>query len=202
VARPGDRPGGGAPTAEAGQGSEDEDLALWRKVAAAAKPLKRRPAPPPRAETPPPTPTPATPSASKAQSKKTGTGSSPPAPPPSRAPELRPGETPGLDKRTAARLRRGQLPVEARIDLHGHTQRAAHAALNAFIEASWHAGRRCVLVITGKGRRAEGTEGVLRAAVPRWLNTTPNRDRLLAFTHAQPRDGGEGALYVYLKRRR
>jgi len=58
-----------------------------------------------------------------------------------------------------------------------------------------------VLVITGKGGRTSG-DGVLRAAVPRWLNEAPNRTRLLAFTPAQPKHGGAGALYLLLRRRR
>jgi DNA-nicking Smr family endonuclease len=62
-------------------------------------------------------------------------------------------------------------------------------------------GRRCVLVITGKGIwRSEA--GILREMVPRWLNEAPNRARVLAIAHAQPRHGGQGALYVLLKRKR
>ena len=117
-------------------------------------------------------------------------------------PELRHDAQPGLDKRTAARLRRGQLPVEGRIDLHGLTQDEAHRALSAFLDASLAAGRRCVLVITGKGLGPDGSVGVLRAAVPRWLNEAGIRRHVLAFQQAQPRDGGGGALYVLLKRSR
>jgi DNA-nicking Smr family endonuclease len=115
-------------------------------------------------------------------------------------PELRHDAQPGLDKRTAARLRRGQLPIEARIDLHGLTQDEADRALTAFLAASRGAGRRCVLAITGKGLGPDGSVGVLRAAVPGWLNRVGNRRHVLAFRHAQPRDGGEGALYILLKR--
>ena len=100
------------------------------------------------------------------------------------------------------RLRRGLLPVEGRIDLHGMTQDQAHGALDRYLAASGAAGRRCVLVITGKGYRPDGSTGVLRAAVPRWLNQMPNRERVLAFCHATPADGGEGALYVLLRRQR
>ncbi|MEE8622885.1 MAG: Smr/MutS family protein, partial [Alphaproteobacteria bacterium] len=96
-------------------------------------------------------------------------------------PELGPDTAPGLDKRTAARLRRGQLPVEARIDLHGLTRDEAHQALEAFLKTAHDAGKRCVLVITGKGLRAPGEMGVLRDAVPRWLNAPPIRPLILAF---------------------
>ena len=88
------------------------------------------------------------------------------------------------------------------MDLHGMTQDQAHRALNAFIDASSHAGRRCVLVITGKGGRGDGSVGVLREQVPRWLNQAPLRPLVLAFSYATPKDGGEGALYVLLKRKR
>ena len=118
----------------------------------------------------------------------------------SKAPELEVGRPMGMDKRNAARLRRGKLPIEARIDLHGMTQERAHAALGSFILRSHDAGYRCVLVITGKGLRQDGRVGVLRSAVPRWLNEPPYRERVLAVTHATPNDGGEGAYYVMLKR--
>lgn len=135
-----------------------------------------------------------------------------PSPPPKRRPDargagpalpaLREGEAPGLDKRNADRLRRGLLPVEARVDLHGMTQFQARAELDRFIGRAAGAGRRCVLVITGKGARSPTGEGVLRAAVPAWLNHPVNRAHILAYCRAQPRDGGGGALYVLLRRRR
>ena len=111
---------------------------------------------------------------------------------------------PGLDKSSAERLKRGRYPIEARIDLHGMTQDDAHRALGHFIARCVQRGLRCVLVITGKGLRqfGEGGDlGVLRHAVPRWLNEAPNRARILAFGAAQQRDGGGGALYVLLRRR-
>ena len=81
------------------------------------------------------------------------------------------------------------------------TQTEAHRALGAFISGQQTAGRRCVIVVTGKGVGKEGG-GVLRNAVPRWLNEVPNRDKVLAFEYARQKDGGVGALYVLLKRRR
>ncbi|MDP6573142.1 MAG: Smr/MutS family protein [Rhodospirillales bacterium] len=128
----------------------------------------------------------------------------PPGPPPPTAqdlPKLEAGTVAGVDKRTAARLRRGQLPIEGRLDLHGLTQTEAHRELGDFLAAAQEDGRRCVLVITGKGRGAEGG-GVLRAAVPRWLNEPGQRQRVVVFCHAIPRDGGDGALYVLLRRRK
>ena len=170
---------------------------LLRHVMADVAPLPGREVALPAAEAPvePPPPRPAPP---VARSRPT-----PPAPPPvPRLPEIGPGDRVGVDKRTAKRLKRGQLAVEARMDLHGLTQEEAHRALSAFVQGSQAAGRRCVLVITGKGLRPDGTVGVLRAAVPHWLNQPDLRERIVAFTHATPRDGGEGALYLLLKRKR
>ncbi|HJM60825.1 MAG TPA: Smr/MutS family protein [Alphaproteobacteria bacterium] len=120
-----------------------------------------------------------------------------PARPVSQLPPVQPGRTAGLDKRSAQRLRRGQTAIEARLDLHGHTQSEAHHALNTFIASQQAAGRRCLLIITGKGGHGEG---VLRQALPRWLAEAPNAGRILAIEQAQPRDGGGGAFYVLLRK--
>ena len=112
------------------------------------------------------------------------------------------GQAPGLEKRTQMRLRRGQVAIEARLDLHGMTQSQAHDRVYRFLEAARNNGLRTVLVITGKGLRGDGQIGVLRSAVPRWLNEPPLRDWIKAFDHAAPRDGGEGALYILLRRRK
>ncbi len=98
-------------------------------------------------------------------------------------------------------MKRGRLPVEATLDLHGHTQDEAHAALGAFLAAAEARALRCVLVITGKGL-TKVTGGVLRNQVPRWLNEPANRARILAFDYAQPKHGGLGALYVLMRRKR
>ena len=116
-------------------------------------------------------------------------------------PELSHGSIAGLDKRTGERLKRGKLPIEGRLDLHGMTQVEAHQALSGFISGQRVAGKRCVIVITGKGSY-RGGGGVLKDAVPRWLNEPALRDHILAFNHAQPRHGGAGALYVLLRRMR
>ena len=104
-----------------------------------------------------------------------------------------------LDRRSWLRLKRGRVELERRLDLHGQTQAQAHQRLQAFIAAAATGGCRCVLIVTGKGL---GTGGTLRHMVPRWLNEEPNRARVVAFTPAQPRDGGAGALYVLLRRHR
>ncbi len=117
-------------------------------------------------------------------------------------PSLAHGSAPGLDKRTQLRLRRGKVTLEARLDLHGMTPAAAHDALLYFLDRARARGLKTVLVVTGKGLRADGRIGVLRQAVPRWLNEPPMRPLVHAFDHAAPGDGGEGALYIVMRRRR
>lgn len=178
-----------------------EERALWDHVAAT---LRRR------ADTavePPPLPV---------AIKKSRIADDAPAPPP-RGLTLRPegralppvafpgAETPapsGLDRATETRLRKGRRAPDARIDLHGMTAEAAHRALNAFILRSRAEGRRCVLVITGKGGPHDGAPGVLRRETPHWLATPPLSTVIVSVSQAHPRHGGGGALYVYLKRAR
>jgi DNA-nicking Smr family endonuclease len=128
------------------------------------------------------------------------TGPAPTGGPKKKLPALDP-MTPGVDRRTDERLRRGRVDIDGRIDLHGLNQAQAHTALAAFISRGWHEQRRCVLVITGKGSGDSGG-GVLRQAVPRWLNEPPLRQMVIAIHRAQTRHGGDGALYVLIKRRR
>lgn len=138
------------------------------------------------------------------------------SPPTTAVPGAVPG--PGLDKRSAQRLKRGRRAIDGRLDLHGMTLDEAHAALDGFLERAERAGKRCLLVITGKGGRAAATgwdadaeagagaelrpRGVLRDAVPRWLQVGANRRRVLAVEPARPQHGGDGALYVLLRRKR
>jgi DNA-nicking Smr family endonuclease len=107
-----------------------------------------------------------------------------------------------VDARTLTKLRRGQLQVEATLDLHGMSQQGAHGALMHFLAAQQARGVRRVRVVTGRGLKADWSPGVLRAAVPRWLNEPPLRALVLAFAYARADDGGAGALYVLLRRRR
>ena len=108
----------------------------------------------------------------------------------------------GLDRRRAKRLRRGEMAIDGRLDLHGMTRQEARGALAGFLAAAQGRGGRCVLVITGKGQREPLGErrSVLRAALPRWLDEAPNRERVLGFEAARPRHGGDGAFYVLLRK--
>ena len=172
----------------------DDDSALWRTVMRDVTPLRDRSSaakPRPPAQKSPP-------------STKTSTPSPvfikpPPSAPAPAAPIHAPSssaQVPGLDKRTAQRFSRGRMTIEGWLDLHGMDQAAAHRTFNSFITSSHGAGKRCVLVVTGKGR------GVLRRAVPIWLHQPPLRPLVLSFTPARQKDGGDGALYVLLRRRR
>lgn len=184
----------GPEDAEAG-----DDGALWQRVARDVAPLARRNRYQAGVELPGPKPVrteaPRTPPRPVARVAVRG------AQPPATAPDLAAGAAPGLDRRTAMRLRRGQLGLDGRIDLHGHSREAAYVALTKFLNAAHGRGARCVLVITGKGRWGE-TGGVIRAALPGWLNDPSLRPLVVAFARAQPRDGGAGAFYVYLRRAR
>ena len=104
----------------------------------------------------------------------------------------------GIDRQTFKQLAKGERTVEAVIDLHGMTLQAAHAALRRFVELQAGIGKRCLLVITGKGGPDRPSK--LRQEVPLWLETWS--PPVLAVTSAQPKHGGAGALYVLLQRRR
>lgn len=112
-----------------------------------------------------------------------------------------------MDRSRLERLRRGRVEPEARLDLHGMTAARAHAALTGFVLRQAEAGRRLLLVITGKGRSADphqmsGRPGILRHNVPHWLNTPPLAARVLQIVPAHRRHGGDGAYYIYLRRHR
>lgn len=128
-----------------------------------------------------------------------------------------------MDRRNALRLKRGQMKIQATLDLHGHSQAIAHAELNAFLDEAMVRGNRCILVITGKGpllsRRSPAEDqgwdeelttdgfiverrGVLRRMLPRWLSEPHNRARVIAWHPARGRHGGGGAFYVLLRRNR
>lgn len=104
-----------------------------------------------------------------------------------------------VDPNLHRRLARGRDNLAARIDLHGLTQDAARAALTGFVRRSVDDGWRAVLVITGKGVSGDG---VLRRRVPDWLAEPPLREHVAGVSEAHRRHGGEGALYVALKRKR
>ena len=107
----------------------------------------------------------------------------------------------GLDRRTATRLRRGQIVIDSILDLHGLTQREAHAMLANRLTTAQARGERCVLVITGKGLRREGG-GILKTRLPQWLSEPTIRHLVLGTETARPQHGGTGAMYVLLRKLR
>lgn len=145
----------------------------------------------------------------------------PATPPPSPQRHQRPGPPPapplsGLDRRTGQRLMRGQLEIEARIDLHGETAETARVKLFAFLSRARARGDRFALVITGKGQapfarhtlhgwesyETPERQGRLRSLVPQWLQESEFRALVSGYQPAHPRHGGGGALYVRLRRAR
>jgi DNA-nicking Smr family endonuclease len=123
--------------------------------------------------------------------------------------ETRPKHPPlaPLDRRLKQRVARGSEPIDARLDLHGCTQAQAHAALLAFLQRAQRDGARLALVVTGKGGAradslAAGERGVLKRQVPIWLALPEFRSFVLGFGAAHVGHGGEGALYVRLRRKR
>src|SRR5688572_27995913 len=178
-----------------------DELELWRHVAQIVRPIKskRRPAQPKEAA-------PSAPAAKPKAAKPTAAPPAKPQPPaaPAKPHQLTHGLSHGIDRRQAERFRKGKLAIEGKIDLHGRTQQDAHDDLLAFLRRAHAAGKRTVLVVTGKGmttsQRKPTATGILRQAVPRWLNETAFRSLVLAFDYAEPQHGGEGALYVLLKR--
>ena len=108
----------------------------------------------------------------------------------------------GLDPRVARRLRRGDFAWQAHIDLHGLTAAEARETVDRFILESFRAGRRCVLLVHGRGLNSKDRTPVLKERLKGWLAHGRIAKVVLAFTTARPHDGGAGALYVLLRRDR
>jgi DNA-nicking Smr family endonuclease len=108
-----------------------------------------------------------------------------------------------MERRLKQRLARGLEPIDRSLDLHGKTQAQAHGELLRFLRRSQVEGARFLLVITGKGSRADSSEhGVLKRQVPLWLAQPELRPYVAGFEQAHVRHGGAGALYVRLRRPR
>jgi DNA-nicking Smr family endonuclease len=108
--------------------------------------------------------------------------------------------TAGVSNETLAKLERGEFAVRSHVDLHGMALDDARQAVDEFLTDRHRRGDRCVLVITGKGRNSRQQLGVLREKIPEWLARGPSARRVLAFVTARQCDGGEGALYVLLRK--
>jgi DNA-nicking Smr family endonuclease len=177
----------------------EEERVLWESVAKQVKPLRKKPRAPkaqiaaveePSVAAKPaasPKPAPA------ARPAKVTRPEKPPAPP------LAP-----LGRRERSQLSRGRKEIDARLDLHGMTQTRAHRALLSFLQHASGGGLSFVLIITGKGRTMgpESERGVLRRQVPEWLSLPEFRALVVGFEEAHVGHGGEGALYVRIRRSR
>jgi DNA-nicking Smr family endonuclease len=170
---------------------DPDDLAAWAAVTDSVAPLpgRTRPHPPKPVVVAEPAP----------RARRVAAA---PAPEPRKPAAMKPApleSLAGIDKRNADRFRRGELPIEGKLDLHGLTQAEAHGRLVGFVERAHADGKRCLLVVTGKGR--EGV-GVLKRALPHWLGEAGLRGRILAIATARQHHGGGGATYLLLKRKR
>src|SRR5262245_5488989 len=108
----------------------------------------------------------------------------------------------GLDPRVIRRLRRGDFAWQGHLDLHGLTAAEAREVVDRFIVESFRAGRRCVLIVHGRGLNSKDQTPVLKERLKSWLAHGRIAKVVLAFSTARPCDGGAGALYVLLRRER
>ena len=161
----------------------DDERDLWGAFSKAVKPLKKRPAAKADAARGPA-------QVEKTTRKAAVVGAAPVLPTPKAPPPLA-----SLSRREKAKVARGKVEIGGRLDLHGHTQAEAHSALIAFVRKGTARDKRTVLIITGKS-------GVLRRQVPLWLALPELRDMIVGFETAAIQHGGEGALYVRLRRAR
>jgi DNA-nicking Smr family endonuclease len=173
------------------RGLSEEDRALWESVAKQVKPLRKRRA--------------SKPSVVAADADRNVAPKAVAAPKPTASPRVaaRPEPPPlaPIGRRERSHLSRGRKEIDARLDLHGMTQMRAHRALFGFLQRAHHEGLTFVLVITGKGKiGAESERGVLRRQVPQWLGLPEFRALVVGFEEAHIGHGGEGALYVRVRR--
>ncbi len=110
------------------------------------------------------------------------------------------GRAPGIDAALVRKLRRGEFAVQGHVDLHGLTRDEAKVAAGRFLREARSAGKRCVLVVHGRGIHSKDQLPVLKDALKSWLATARFGRHVLAFATARPIDGGAGAIYVLLRR--
>jgi DNA-nicking Smr family endonuclease len=111
------------------------------------------------------------------------------------------GSVQGFSRKLMKKLKRGELPAQGHIDLHGLTKQEAETAVTDFLLESFKNGLRCVLIVHGRGLNSPESLPVLKEGLPQWLNRGRVRKVVLAFATARPYDGGTGATYVFLRNR-
>src|SRR3954451_8149142 len=171
----------------------DDERVLWKGVTRSIAPLRKSSAPELDTAAPP-----IAPSSPKPRVRSAPAAALPIAPPK----HVAPPPLTALTRRTKKRIARGNRTIDGRLDLHGMTQAEAHDALFGFLRAKQARGAKVVLVITGKGARGgdSGGRGVLTRTVPMWLRLPDFRSLILGFESAAASHGGEGALYVSLRK--
>jgi DNA-nicking Smr family endonuclease len=173
------------------------EAALWRQVTDTVRPLHPRRKPD---KSPAPAPAPSPPAAVKPKGRV-------PAPRPAPEPPPAPPPGPGLDSAWERKLARAAIAPDFTLDLHGHTLDQAHRRLDMGLGQAKAMGARLVLLVTGKSRPVEAADrgqrrGAIRAKVLDWLAAGPHASDIAAIRPAHRRHGGDGALYLVLKRRR
>ncbi len=108
----------------------------------------------------------------------------------------------GLDPRLLRRLRRGEFACQGHLDLHGLASEPARSEVERFLTRAYQSGKRCVLIVHGRGHNSKDQIPVLKSRLATWLARGQWARLILAFTSARPCDGGAGALYVLLRRQR
>jgi DNA-nicking Smr family endonuclease len=208
----GGKSGHAAHAARTGRQITQEEAELWHQVGRSLDKVKKKPRVAARSDAPPsPGPVPPPRQRSAGAAKAPASAPPPPAgPPPSPPPP--PAE---LDRRTLRKMAVGKVAIDAVLDLHGLTQETAHNRLRGFLMSCRAKGHRMVLIITGKGANAERSgarfdawpaggaqRGVLRRSVPLWLDEPELRAIVVSYAVAGGRHGGDGALYVRLRKAR
>jgi DNA-nicking Smr family endonuclease len=179
-----------------GRRLSSDDIAVWDGVKRSVRPLrKRKPPIVVLAATAAPEPVKTPPKPLKRVAAVVAVPVAKPAP-------KAPPPIAALDRKTKQKIARGHDSIDARLDLHGHTQVEAHDVLMRFLRRTQAKGGRVALVITGKGGRGDNDRGVLKRAVPLWLALPEFRAMVIGFDSAAASHGGEGALYVRLRKLR
>jgi DNA-nicking Smr family endonuclease len=112
------------------------------------------------------------------------------------------GARDGIDAKLVRKMDLGKMPIDATIDLHGNSLDQAFAKFNAFIESCYYKGCRTLLVITGKGSRSSDKSATINNELPKWINNSYIREKVLRFSYSHPIKGGKGAYLVLLKRKK
>jgi len=200
-AKPAPPPPAAPPVAESGARNVDSE-ALFRAAMVDVRPLdprarERREGPPPAAEGRPVTPPDAE---ALAELCDIVAGSAPFDL--TQTDEHVEGAVVGLDPRLLRRVRAGEFAYQAHLDLHGMTVDEARPAVDTFLAEAYRSGKRCVLIVHGRGLNSKDQVPVLKSRLTSWLARGQFARLILAFTSARPCDGGAGALYVVLRRQR